>query len=381
MKIAYFLLVVCALVSFESVGAAATLQAKVTEVHSGNTLAVTNIKRTLKIRLRGIAPPEAGQPFSEAAREHLKVLVWDKTVVVDYANLSEGYLDAKIILNGIDVGSQMIRDGVAWYDRSIKYGLSAAERELYASCEQAARDEKRGLWSDSNPVAPWEFRKAKEAPAKPAEPVGFPAYRESAKSASSDRALSNRYLGRGNVEAGAIAGNPNIRQLSPNAEPDEWINYRSETPRFSIRVPGNSYLFQYPVLDSQLKIVNMSYVVGNSDGSLYTVMWTKGSNDNLTDTTVADSLVAGLIGGINHYAKAKGLDWTASFGSGRAVRLGSYAGRQYPVSAGRLSGFARIVSRQVGDQREIFALAVFCAPGDESSFDFLNSLKIADARK
>jgi hypothetical protein len=57
----------------------------------------------LKVRLKGIAPPEAGQPFSDVAREHLKMLVLDKAVALDYTNLSEGYFEAKISINGIDL--------------------------------------------------------------------------------------------------------------------------------------------------------------------------------------------------------------------------------------------------------------------------------------
>src|SRR6185436_5741433 len=72
-------------------------------------------------------------------------------------------LEARVFLNDIDVGSQMIRDGVAWYDTTVITGLSVGDQNIYAQCEQAARSEKRGLWADQNPVSPWEFRKAEAA--------------------------------------------------------------------------------------------------------------------------------------------------------------------------------------------------------------------------
>src|SRR5689334_14555881 len=157
------LLSVFPLLSFVAVSQAATLQAKVTDVQSGNTIVVSNINRPLKIRLKGIAPPEAGQAFSDAAREHLKALVMDKAVFVEYTDLSDGYLQAKVSFNQVDIAAQMLRDGVAWYDRSGDYALSAADREFYARCEEAARTEKLGLWSDQHGTAPWEFRRAREA--------------------------------------------------------------------------------------------------------------------------------------------------------------------------------------------------------------------------
>ena len=88
--VARVLLTLCALVSITAVAQAATLQAKVTEVPSGNTIVVSNINRPLKVRLKGIAPPEVGQRFADAAREHLKALVFDKAVFVEYTDLSDG---------------------------------------------------------------------------------------------------------------------------------------------------------------------------------------------------------------------------------------------------------------------------------------------------
>src|SRR6185295_7199487 len=92
---------------------AATLQAKVIEVQSGNTLVVTNINRPVSVRLKAIVPPEVGQPFNDVARDHLKALVLDKTVTVEYTHFADNYLEARVFFNNIDIGSQMLRDGVA----------------------------------------------------------------------------------------------------------------------------------------------------------------------------------------------------------------------------------------------------------------------------
>src|ERR1044072_5013407 len=163
------ILVISALVCLPVSVAAATLRAKVVEVQTGNSLVVTNTNRPVRVRLKAIAPPEMGQPFSSAAREHLQALVLDKAVVVEYSSITSDYLEARIIADGIDIGSQMLRDGVAWYDRSTDYGLTDADRVLYAQCEDAAREEKRGLWSDANAVAPWEFRREQSAKLNPVE--------------------------------------------------------------------------------------------------------------------------------------------------------------------------------------------------------------------
>src|SRR2546425_5786778 len=83
--------VIMAVLCVPSLAYPATLQAKVVEVQSGNTIVVSNINRPIRIRLKAVVPPENGQPFSEAAREHLKLLVFNKTATVEYTHLAEGF--------------------------------------------------------------------------------------------------------------------------------------------------------------------------------------------------------------------------------------------------------------------------------------------------
>src|SRR5947208_13111485 len=127
-----FFAVITTVLCLPLLASAATLQAKVVEVQSGNSLVVSNINRPIRIRLKAVVPPENGQPFSEAAREHLKLLVFNKTATVEYTHLAEGFLEAKVSVNGIDIGSQMLRDGVAWYDSATSYELTESDRDLYS---------------------------------------------------------------------------------------------------------------------------------------------------------------------------------------------------------------------------------------------------------
>src|SRR5262245_46897393 len=223
-----FLLSSRLLLPIVAVTRAATLQAKVTDGQSGNTIVVSNINRPLKVRLKGIAPPEAGQPFSDAAREHLRALVMDKAVFVEYTDLSDGYLQAKVSLNQIDISSQMLRDGVAWYDRSSDYALNEADRRLYAQCEEAARTEKRGLWSDLRATAPWEFRRAREAELAKSEAdrVATFAARQSTKRPKPG-SLSNSDLLGGMFGGTSSAAAPAVRPVSENGTPDRWVRIDS----------------------------------------------------------------------------------------------------------------------------------------------------------
>ena len=91
------------LLGLAATASAATLQAKVIEVQSGNVLVVTNINRSVSVRLKAIVPPEVGQPFNDVSRDHLKALVLDKNVTLEFTHFADNYLEARVFFNNIDI--------------------------------------------------------------------------------------------------------------------------------------------------------------------------------------------------------------------------------------------------------------------------------------
>ena len=67
------------------------------------------------------------------------------------------------MIGELDANAKMIEDGWAWH--FTKYN----DEERLAELEELARTEKRGLWADPNPLAPWEFRARKKTPEANAE--------------------------------------------------------------------------------------------------------------------------------------------------------------------------------------------------------------------
>lgn len=62
---------------------------------------------------------------------------------------------------------------------------------------------------------------------------------------------------------------------------------------------------------------------------------------------------------------------------GRSLRLAGYEGGEYALTTGSASGVIRVLSKQIGDEREVFLLGVLTTPGTVASGDeFLNSFKI-----
>jgi len=64
----------------------------------------------------------------------------------------------KVVVDGIDVGLERIKRGMAWaFVRYLKE-LEPERRAAYLAAEAAARSERRGLWRDPAPMPPWEWR-------------------------------------------------------------------------------------------------------------------------------------------------------------------------------------------------------------------------------
>ena len=355
---------------------AATLQAKVIEVRSGNTLIVSNINRPIRVRLKAVIPPEVGQPFNDVAREHLKALVLDKTVTLEYSHLADSYLEAKVFLNNVDIGSQMLRDGVAWYDHALDYELSESDRDLYAQCENAARAEKRGLWQAESPVSPWDYRRSQAA--QLAQSSRSSSLRQTATSRTKS-GLSSEDLFSGMMGGPMPAtGAADVKPISEKGTPDRWTKYESVPGHFSVNVPTNAVEGSNTSADVKTgKPVTLHFVAGGSELGFYFVMSAMGPNNNYTDASARDEAIQSIISGMNQGARNTGTGPIVSFRSEHEVRVGSNVGMQYRLSADGFSGAARVFTKQVGEEREIFLLFALSRPGAESlGNQFTDSFKI-----
>lgn len=355
---------------------AATLQAKVTEVQTGNTLIVSNTSRSVRIKLKSVVPPEAGQPFSDVAKEHLKALVMDKAVMVDYTHLANGYLEARVFLNGIDIGSQMLRDGAAWYDHATDYQLTASDRELYAKCEDAARAEKRGLWQQESPVAPWEFRRVQQEKLNSIV-TGNSGLR--LKSGGTRQAgLSNSDL-MGALMRGPRSSNalPGMRPIVEKGTFDRWTSYESPIAHFSVMIPSNAMAASNITSDPKGRPVALDLLAAGNERVFMTLVSGRGPNDNRTDSSTLDESIRGLIDGMNAGAKQHGHGGLLSLKPIRDLKLSDYAGRQFSLTSDVFSGTARVFTKQIGGDRQVFVLFALTRAGSEDiGAQFLNSFKI-----
>ena len=136
---------------------AETLEGKVIKIADGDTLTLlTPSSQQVKIRLAGVDTPERKQPFGNKAKQALSNLAFQKQALVEIAAKDRyGRTIGVVFVDGLNVNAELVKQGMAWVYR--KY---TDDERLYV-LESEAKQSKRGLWLDENPIPPWEWRKGK----------------------------------------------------------------------------------------------------------------------------------------------------------------------------------------------------------------------------
>lgn len=136
-----------------AVASAAT--GRVVGVSDGDTITVlTAAQERLRIRLAEIDAPESAQAFGARAKQSLSGICFGKTATFTRASTDRyGRVVSRVYCDGVDAQTHQVENGLAWV-----YGQYVQDRSLYRIQRQARRD-KRGLWSDPRPIAPWNFRR------------------------------------------------------------------------------------------------------------------------------------------------------------------------------------------------------------------------------
>jgi endonuclease YncB( thermonuclease family) len=141
----------------------AAIYGRCVAIVDGDTIQVFAPGRPLlRIRLAFCDAPEMGQAFGYRAKQAMSELVFGKEVELRPHTIDRyGRTVAMVFVDGRDVGLELIKAGLAWaYDHYLPEASPEIQAQ-YPAAETAARVSRLGLWVDSNPLPPWEYRKAK----------------------------------------------------------------------------------------------------------------------------------------------------------------------------------------------------------------------------
>jgi endonuclease YncB( thermonuclease family) len=153
---------VALLLASTALGQETIVSARIVGITDGDTVkALLAGNELLRVRLSWIDAPEKSQAFGQRSKQHLSELVFGREVELHTHGLDRyGRTLAVIFVNGVDANLEQVRSGLAWcYTRY----LSEASSDIQASYRQAeteAWEQQRGLWSEPDPIPPWEYRRA-----------------------------------------------------------------------------------------------------------------------------------------------------------------------------------------------------------------------------
>ncbi|MGA9666571.1 MAG: thermonuclease family protein [Gallionella sp.] len=144
----------CAVLLFASAAAfGEEFFARVIVVIDGDTVLIRRASGLVKIRLAEIDAPEIAQAFGAASKRSLSGMVMGRRVrIASEATDQYGRMVAHLGVDGLDVNAEQIRRGMAW-----EYSNHHSDKALIA-LQNEARLASRGLWAQSDPMPPWEWR-------------------------------------------------------------------------------------------------------------------------------------------------------------------------------------------------------------------------------
>ena len=133
----------------------------VVSIADGDTLTLLDASKTqYRIRLDGIDAPERTQPHGQRARQSLAALAHGRAASANCPKVDRyGRAVCRVVVDGVDIGLEQIRRGYAWHYVKYAHEQRAIDREQYARAESDARLASAGLWSFSDPVPPWNYRR------------------------------------------------------------------------------------------------------------------------------------------------------------------------------------------------------------------------------
>lgn len=131
----------------------------VSKVIDGDTFIMKSVggrEDSYRIRMWGIDAPESSQEFGTASQEALEDKILNRAVRLRVAATDRYSRQVCRVYgdNEEDINLYMVKNGYAWYYPDYADGAAYLEQ-----AEHDARRNKRGLWTYTSPVPPWEYRK------------------------------------------------------------------------------------------------------------------------------------------------------------------------------------------------------------------------------
>ena len=129
-------------------------------ISDGDTVTIKIHQKEIGIRFYGVDAPETAkrnapeQPFASDARDFVYKLLSGKEVAVRMKGETTWSREVgEVFIDGQSVSRLLAKDRLAWWNKQFSRYDSDIQK-----LHSKAKEEQRGLWSESKPIAPWKWR-------------------------------------------------------------------------------------------------------------------------------------------------------------------------------------------------------------------------------
>ena len=142
------------------------LYGRAVRVQDGDTFTLlTSNREEARVRLAEIDCPERKQAWGNRARQALAEKVFQESVRVAVVDVDRyERVVGRVFFDGRDINRELVGEGHAWVYRQYMTDRSLLDDEA------AARSALRGLWGDSRPIPPCEYRRGNRAESQRSAP-------------------------------------------------------------------------------------------------------------------------------------------------------------------------------------------------------------------
>lgn len=132
---------------------AETIFGTVVSVHDGDTITLLKDSKEYKIRFNGIDAPELSQDYGKEVQEYLSDRILNQDVDIKILDTDKyGRYIGEVYWGDLSINREMVEMGLAWHYKQY------SKDETLEKLENEARENSIGLWSESDPIAPWDYR-------------------------------------------------------------------------------------------------------------------------------------------------------------------------------------------------------------------------------
>lgn len=130
------------------------LKGTIIHVSDGDTVTLLESSgRKHKIRLNGIDAPEIGQPYGEEAKAYVERMVLHQSVEVLVAGTDQyKRILGEVYAGATNINEELLKQGLAW-----QYHFN--KNSHYVDLVRTAKHKRLNIWSKSNSIDPYEWRK------------------------------------------------------------------------------------------------------------------------------------------------------------------------------------------------------------------------------